>query len=425
MDGFMGLRTLIDGHQRQGTAILKWSLLAIPTSFLIGSACALFLWLLDIATRTQWNHPWLLYLLPLLGVVVVKTYDTIGSNSERGNNLLIDEIHEPGGGVPLRMAPLILGGTILTHLGGGSAGREGTAVQMGGGIAGGVARLLKLNSSDTRILLMVGVAAGFGGVFGTPLAGAIFAAEVLHIGRLRYEALIPCLIGGLIGDWGCFYWGIGHTDYSVLLTSPALRNYALLIQVVIAGIVLGLAGQLFSRSSHAFQAFMRNTIESSALRPVVGSIALILLVWLVGHRDYLGLGVESPRGEAGISIVNSFHAGGVGGFSWLWKLIFTVVTIGSGFKGGEVTPLFFIGATLGNTLAILMGGPVDLFAAIGLVGLFAGATNTPIACTLMGIELFGAAHAPWFALACCMAYLFSGEQGIYSSQRIATAKRLG
>lgn len=421
----MGLKEYFNGHGIQGASILKWTLLAIPTSFVIGSACALFLWLLDLATRTQWSHPWLLYLLPLFGVIVVKVYEVFGAGSERGNNLLIDEIHEPGGGVPLRMAPLILGGTVLTHLGGGSAGREGTAVQMGGGIAGGFSRLLGLNQGDTRILLMVGVAAGFGGVFGTPVAGAIFAAEVLQIGRLRYEALIPCLIGGLIGDWGCHYWGIGHTDYAALLTSPYERSGILLIQLVIAGILIGLASQLFSKSSHGFHALMRNTFDSSWLRPIAGSLLLILLVWLVGHRDYLGLGVESPRGAEGISIVNSFHAGGVGRFSWLWKLIFTVVTIGSGYKGGEVTPLFFIGAALGNTLAVMMGAPVDLFAAIGLVALFSGATNTPIACTMMGMELFGVTHAPWFGLACCMAYLFSGDHGIYTSQRISTAKRLG
>lgn len=412
-------------HARQAAALIRCSLLAIPTSFLVGSACALFLWSLDKATHARWNHPWLLYLLPLFGLIVVWVYDRIGAGSERGNNLLIDEIHEPGGGVPLRMAPLILGGTILTHLGGGSAGREGTAVQMGGSLAGGLARWLSLGAEETRLLLMIGIAAGFGGVFGTPVAGAIFAMEVLHVGKLRYEALLPCLLGGLIGDWGCRAWGIGHLDYTLLLTTAPTHSPLLLLQILMAAILFGWTAQLFAKSSHALQAFMRKNIERPWIHPLIGSALLIALVWLLGTRDYLGLGVNLPPGTKGVSIVDAFHSGGAHTFSWFWKLLFTVITLGTGFKGGEVTPLFFIGATLGHTLALSMGAPIDLFAALGLVALFAAATNTPIASTLMGIELFGATHAPWFAIACGIAYLFSGDHGIYTSQRTITAKRLG
>lgn len=421
----MGLKHALRSHHAQGLAILRWTLLALPVSFLIGSACALFLWLLDLATRAQWHNPWLLYFLPLIGIAVVALYDFLGAGSERGNNLLLDEIHEPGGGVPLRMAPLILISTILTHLGGGSAGREGTAVQMGGSLAGGFARFLRLNPLDTSVLLMVGIAAGFGGVFGTPLAGAVFAAEVLHVGKIRYQSLIPCLIGGLIGDWGCHVWGIAHTHYAPLLITPASHSFLLLGQVVLLGILCGWLGQFFASSSHTLHQVFRKNLPLSWTRPLVGGALVILLVWLLGTRDYLGLGVQSPHAPAGVSIINSFHPGGAGYLSWFWKLLFTVITLASGFKGGEVTPLFFIGAAFGNAIATLCGAPVDLFAALGLVALFAGATNTPIACTLMGIELFGATHAPWFALAATLAYFFSGDHGIYTSQRIATPKRLG
>ena len=296
---------------------------------------------------------------------------------------------------------------------------------MGGSLAAGIARALSLGESTTRVLLMVGIAAGFGGVFGTPVAGAIFASEVLHIGKLRYETLLPCLIGGIFGDWGCRLWGIGHLDYAQLLTTPPTLNGLLLAKIIVAAILFGWTARLFAASSHGLLTFMRKTFDRSWIPPLIGSLVLIGLVWILGTRDYLGLGVHLPEGKTGVSIVSAFHPGGAGFFSWFWKLLFTVITLGCGFKGGEVTPLFFIGAALGNSLAVAFGAPVDLFAAIGLIALFAAATNTPIASTLMGIELFGAAHAPSFAIACSIAYLFSGDHGIYTSQRTITAKRLG
>lgn len=407
---------------------LKWLLLAVPVAVLAGSMVALFLYLLELATRTHWQHRWLLYLLPLAGVAIVWLYRFKGKNAEAGNNLIMDEIHKPGGGIPFRMAPFILLTTVATHLFGGSAGREGTAVQIGGSLANWVAKVLKLGADDTRILLMMGIAAGFGAVFGTPVAGTIFALEVLAIGRIKYDALMPCLFAALMADMVCTAYGIQHTHYSVLFsqdlsaTFPYFKfDHWLMLKVVAAGIAFGLTGYLFSEMSHTLKNLSHKLIKHKLLIPVVGGVLVIGLTFAVGTTDYLGLGVTTATGE-GTSIVNAFQAGGVDTWGWFWKLLFTTVTLSMGFKGGEVTPLFFIGATLGNTLALAMGAPVDLMAALGFIAVFAGATNTPIACTFMGAELFGADHILYYAVACFIAYYFSGHTGIYGSQRVMVPK---
>jgi H+/Cl- antiporter ClcA len=344
----------------------------------------------------------------------------------------MDQIHQPGGGVPRRMAPLVLFGTLVTHLFGGSAGREGTAVQMGGSIASAFCRWYRLDAAKVRILLMAGIAAGFGAVFGTPMAGAVFALEVLMIGRIEYEALLPSFIAAVAGDWTCHSWGVGHTRYHVAYlasnASPSAFFHLdpwLLAKVVLASIAFGLASTAFSELSHWLGAVFKRLIPYGPLRPAVGGVMVIALFFLVGGSDYLGLGVSSPDPKA-VTIVSLFQSPDIHYWSWFWKIVFTAVTLSSGFKGGEVTPLFFIGAALGNALAGVLGAPPDLFAALGFVAIFAGASNTPLACTLMGVELFGATHIIYIATACFLAYLFSGHSGIYLSQRIAVPKtRLG
>ncbi|PQJ10051.1 voltage-gated chloride channel protein [Flavipsychrobacter stenotrophus] len=400
--------------------LLKWTALAIPVTLVTGSIVAFFLWLLDGVTQYRWQHMWLLYLLPVAGVAIHFLYKVLGKDAERGNNLIIDEIHEPGGGVPLRMVPLVLLTTLITHLFGGSAGREGTAVQIGGSMAGGIGKLLKLSAADTHVVLMMGIAAGFGAVFGTPVAGAVFAIEVLVFSKLQFDALVPCLLAGFIGDIVCTAWGIHHTHYLVSFHSGSSVflhvNTLLLVKAAIAGALFGLCAWLFIFLSNKVKSLSLKYIPVQWLIPVVGGCIIIGLTWLVGSTDYLGLGVTS-QDLHGISIVNAFHGHGVTYWSWLWKLVFTVITLSMGFKGGEVTPLFFIGAALGNTLAVAMGVPADMFAALGFIAVFAGATNTPVACTLLGIELFGGEYSLYYAVACFAAFYCSGKGGIYHAQR--------
>lgn len=424
-------------HISLASYFIKWVLIASPVGALIGSAVALFLWSLDLATRTRWNHPWLLFLLPVAGIAIGLLYHLLGRSVEAGNNLIVEQIHAPGGGVPTRMAPLVLIGTIVTHLFGGSAGREGTAVQMGGSIASTICRWVKLPAPDVRTLLMVGVAAGFGAVFGTPLTGAIFAIEVLALGRMSYGALVPCLIGGIMGDATTTAWGIAHTHYHLTefaklgLAATSLQiNWLLLGKVAVASVGFGLASVLFSELTHSLSRIFKWVVPSPVFRPALGGVIAILLVYVLGTRDYLGLGVTTdPHTPGGVSILSCFQPGGATPFSWWWKILFTAVTLGAGFKGGEVTPLFFIGAALGNTFAWLLGAPVDLFAALGFVAVFAGASNTPLACTLMAIELFGrepgllgSGFVVYAAVACFISYLLSGHSGVYLSQRIGTPK---
>ena len=408
-----------------GQPIIKWLFILTILAALVGSLVALFLWLLDQVTLVRWSQQWLLFLLPLAGILIFGIYHFWGKGSEAGNGLLIDGIHNSQTKVPARMAPLVLFTTLITHLFGGSAGREGTAVQMGGGFAALLSKWFKLKKEDHRLILMCGMAAGFAAVFGTPLAGAVFAVEVIVIGRIQYKEFLPCYFTSIVAHLVCLAWGIQHTRYSIGFAGNDLLLHfdsILVAKTLLAAVTFGLAAFLFAEAHLQVKKQLQKWIPIQWLIPVVGALMVIGLTYLLDNRDYLGLGVLSEKTN-GVSIVSAFKEGGATPFSWFWKLLFTAITLGSGFKGGEVTPLFFIGATLGNTLAWIMGAPTDVFAALGFIAVFAAATNTIFASTIMGCELFGTEFVLYFLIACFMARLASGYSSIYPTQRVGTTQQ--
>jgi H+/Cl- antiporter ClcA len=395
--------------------LLRWIPIAVLVGIAGGSSSALLLWSLDWATRMRTSHGWLIALLPVAGLVVGLLYRYLGSAVEAGNNLILDEIHneveEPQRTVPFRMAPLVLVGTFLTHLFGGSAGREGTAVQAAAALADQLGPWFKVDARARRILLMCGISAGFGSVFGTPLSGAVFGLEVLAIGMVEYEAIAPCFVAAFVGDLTTRAWGINHFVYRV--TDTPRMTATGLVQAALAGVAFGLAAMLFAQLTHWIGNGFRRVLRWSPLRPMVGGAVVAAAVFAMHTTRYIGLGLPT--------IVESF-AVREPGHVWLLKLLFTAVTLGAGFKGGEVTPLFFIGAALGSALSGVIGLPTSLLAGMGLVAVFAGAANTPIASSLMAMELFGAEAGAYAAIACVFSYLFSGHAGIYTSQRVSVGK---
>ncbi|PMD98451.1 chloride channel protein [Siphonobacter sp. BAB-5405] len=391
--------------------LFRWLLLSALVGGLAGSASAFFLVALDRVTLYRESHRWIIAFLPLGGFLVGAIYHYWGQDVVKGNNQLIEEWQNPRKIIPFRMAPFVLLTTLLTHLFGGSAGREGTAVQMGGAIADQFTRLFHLSDSDRKTLLVTGMSAGFASVFGTPLAGTIFALEVFILGRLRYEALIPSLLAAVLADQTCRLWGVGHTHYAIAFV-PTL-TVLILMKVLLISIGFGVASTLFAELTHFWSKQAKRWITYPPLRPVVGGAIIALAVYFFGTTRYIGLGVPT--------IVASFHEPSAW-YDWILKTLSTTFTLGVGFKGGEVTPLFFVGATLGNALAPLTDLPLSLLAGMGFVAVFAGASNTPLASTVMGIELFGSEAAVYLALACFIAYLFSGNSGIYGSQIVGSPK---
>lgn len=387
---------------------LLWTVLGLLVGILSGSASAFFLIGLNWATDYRESHIWIIALLPLAGFLIGWSYYKYGEVSVKGNNLLLEELYQTERPIPLRMTPLVLFGTILTHLFGGSAGREGTAVQMGGSLADQLTKHFKLNPEDRRIILIAGVAGGFASVFGTPLAGAIFALEWMLHRKLRWKSFYPAFFTAFVADWVCEkFFVVEHTQYNIhFVPSASLMNF---LWIIPAGIAFGLAGRLFAQSTHFFSHQFSKTISYPPLRPVIGGLLIAALVWFTHSTTYIGLGV--PR------IVEAFETP-LPWYDWLAKTGLTSFTLGAGFKGGEVTPLFFVGATLGNALSGLIPLPLALLAGLGFVGVFSGATNTPIACTVMGMELFGYESGFYLATACLIAYLFSGRSSIYTAQNL-------
>jgi len=391
--------------------LFKWTIITLIIGSLAGSVSAIFLVALDWVTNYRESNLSIIFMLPIGGLIIGITYHYFGNTVVKGNNLLLEEFHEPKQVIPFRMAPLVLFGTLITHLFGGSAGREGTAVQMGGAIADQFSRFFNITSIDRKILIVTGISAGFASVFGTPLAGAVFALEVLILGRMRYEAILPSFLAAIIANYVCDLWAVNHTIYSIPYVPE--MNPINLFWAILVGILFGLTALLFSKSTHFWTDIFKRFIAYPPLRPVIGGTVIAIAFYMMNDTRYFGLGLPV--------IQDSFISENPS-YDFLLKILFTSFTLGAGFKGGEVTPLFFIGATLGNALVWFVPLPIGLLAGMGFVAVFSGATNTPIACTLMGIELFGGESSVFIAIACVIAYLFSGHSGIYSSQIIGSPK---
>ncbi|WP_310558131.1 voltage-gated chloride channel family protein [Flavobacterium sp.] len=391
--------------------ILKWIFICVLIGFFSGCASAFFLVSLEWVTNYRELHYWIIWFLPLGGLAIGLLYHFYGTDVVKGNNLLLEEYENPKKTIPLKMAPMVLFGTLITHLFGGSAGREGTAVQMSGAIADQFKGLLKLNNSDRKTLHILGISAGFASIFGTPLAGALFALEVLYFSKISFKSITLSFITSYIAYFTVEFLQIKHTHYSI----PSVPQLTIInfLWVIIAGVLFGLSAMLFSRTTHFWGRLFSKTIPYPPLRPFVGGIILAITIYLVGTTKYIGLGI--PTIVASFSTTNQWY-------DFLLKIVLTSFTLGAGFKGGEVTPLFFVGAALGSFLSIYIPLPIALLAGMGFVAVFSGATHTPIACTVMGMELFGLESGLFIGIACIVAYYSAGSVGIYKSQIVKGTK---
>jgi H+/Cl- antiporter ClcA len=392
---------------------LKWLLICCLIGIFSGSASAFFLVALEFVTQVRNHNNWIIWFLPVGGLLIGYTYFFYDSKIAKGNNLLLEEYNKPEKKIPFMMAPLVLFGTLITHLFGGSAGREGTAVQMGGAIADLCTSIFKLNPKERRTLIILGISAGFASVFGTPLAGAIFALEVVFFSKINFRSIVLSFLVAYIAYFTVEFWEIKHTHYSIPIVPK--MNFTSLFWILICSILFGLAALLFSRSTHYWGKLFSKTITYPPLRPFIGGTILAIVIYFIGTTKYIGLGIPM--------IVNAFSTVNTP-YDFALKILFTGFTLGAGFKGGEVTPLFFVGATLGSALAVIVPLPIALLAGMGFVAVFSGATHTPITCTIMGMELFGMESGVYIGIACIIAYFFSGSIGIYKSQIVKGPKSI-
>ena len=390
---------------------LQWLVICALIGLFSGSASAFFLVALEWVTQIREHNTWIIWLLPFGGLIIGLLYHYYGSSVVKGNNLLLEEYENPQQPIPFKMAPLVLIGTLITHLVGGSAGREGTAVQMGGAIADQFSKWFQLDKTDRKTILILGISAGFASVFGTPLAGAIFALEVVYFSKINVKSVILSFAVAYVAYFTVEFWQIKHTQYSIP-NIPAISGIHLLWTIG-TGILFGLAALLFSRTAHFWSRLFSKYIQYAPIRPLIGGTILALTIYCIGTTKYIGLGVPE--------IVKAFSTPN-DSYDFLLKILFTGFTLGAGFKGGEVTPLFFVGATLGSALSVVIPLPIALLAGMGFVAVFSGATHTPIACTVMGMELFGIEGGIFIGIACVVAYFTSGSVGIYHSQIVKGPK---
>lgn len=389
----------------------SWMCAGIAIGFVVGLVGIAFHLVLEWATEFRMEHPMILWLLPVGGLAIVLAYRLAGMEKDRGTNFILVAVRS-NEAVTIKTAPLIFFSTVVTHLLGGSAGREGAALQLGGSIASSFGRMWELNEKDERIMTMCGMAAGFSALFGTPLTSVIFAMEVITVGVMHYSAIVPCTVAALVASGMSQAMGISPTAFSI-----ANIPQSILFETGFLTIILGIASALVSilfcivmeHTSHIYRKYIQNPM----LRVFIGGCIVIALTYLVGCRDYNG---------AGMDIITKALHGDAKAEAFLLKILFTALTLGAGFKGGEIVPSFFIGATFGCVVGPLIGLPAGFAAALCMGAVFCGVTNCPLASVILCIELFGFKGAGYFALCCGISYMLSGYYGLYSEQKIMYSK---
>ena len=394
---------------RRGKTFVFWSIVAVITGLVCGAVGTAFHLAVDWATEARMHREWLLYLLPAAGLVIAACYHWAGIDGV-GTNHIIQSIHT-GKHIPTRLTPVIFITTTLTHLYGGSAGREGAALQIGGSLGCRIGECLHLNEQDERTITLCGMAAVFAALFATPVTASVFVLEVASVGLMQYSALVPCILSAVTAYGVANLFGLSGSHYAAVMQG---LDAAMFGKVAVLAVVLALMSIAECTVLH-YTEHQASRIKNRFLRAFAGGVIIIALTLLLGTRDYNGAG-----GEVIAAALNGTLNGKL---AFLWKLIFTAVTIGFGFKGGEIVPTFFMGATLGCLLGPVLGIPAELAAALGLVGLFCGVVNCPIASIFLSIELFGSGALPYFALVCGICYMLSGKFSLYTgSQHILFSK---
>lgn len=392
-----------------GTSI-KWVIFALITGLVVGSIATMFHFSIAIATMVREKSPWVIFLLPIGGLIIVRCYRIVKDEKELSTNSVLSAIHS-NEKLPLKMAPLIFVSTVITHLFGGSAGREGAALQLGGSIGNGLGALFHFDDNDKHIMIMCGMSAAFAALFGTPMAAAIFSMEVISVGIMQYSALVPCVIASLSAFSVAQAFGVGQELFLV----THVPNFTIFsaAKVTVLAVLCAVLSIAFCIMLHQTEHLYKRLLKNPYLRVVVGGCLIIVLTLLVGDQTYNGTGMH---------VIEEAMEGHVIPYAFLLKMIFTALTIGAGYKGGEIVPSFFIGATFGCLFGNILGFAPDLCAAVGMASLFCGVTNCPITSLLISFELFGYEGMPFYLLAVAFSYMLSGYYGLYSSQRIMYSK---
>lgn len=395
---------------QQSKAFIKWFVFSCIIGLVVGVAGAAFHHMVVYVTMLRQTHSWLLFTLPAIGLLIVFLYRICGMERDRGTNFVLIAVRE---NEPMRLmtAPLIFVSTVLSHLAGASVGREGAALQLGGAISSKIGRIMHLDEKDARVVTMCGMAAGFSALFGTPLASAVFAMEVVSVGVMYYAAIFPCVFGALLAHKVALF--LGNVSQVYTLSNVPTFNMPTMLRVVALGCLCALLSIIICWALKAGAKLYTQYLESPYLRIAVGGVLVVIITLLSGTRDYNGAGMNIiARAMDGIARPEAFAL----------KILLTTVTIGAGYKGGEIVPVFFIGATFGCVAGGMVGLPASFGAALGMAATFCGVTNCPLTSMLLAYELFGGAGLPMFGLACAVSYMLSGYTGLYSEQKIMYGK---